>query len=323
MNNSKDPLVSIIVPSYNSEEYISKCIDSLLKQSFTNFEIIAIDDGSQDDTFNKLKNYSKKDSRIKCVREKNSGRSVARNNGLSKSSGKYVTFVDSDDYVSSEYLAHLIDGITSNTEIAMIDIIPVNDEGMILNNRKHYASNISISRCKESIRRVLHQKPDNEICGKLFKRELFENLEFPIGKIYEDLYMTFALMCKAKKISFVDSPDYFYVQRSNNTMNSDFNKKNMDILEMGEKARKTILCKYPELENDVSSKLFAAYSNVWMKINKDKYEREYGLLWSEIKKNRSKILFTKIENRNVLFGVYASLLGTDIYRNIYKIVRKR
>jgi hypothetical protein len=109
-------------------------------------------------------------------------------------------------------------------------------------------------------------------------------LEFPVGKIYEDLYMTFALMCNAKKVAFIDSPDYFYVQRNDNTMNSEFTPKNIDILEMGEKARRTILNVYPDLEKDISSRLFAAYSNVWMKVKKRKNKKEYQLLWSEIKK---------------------------------------
>lgn len=321
MKATNDPTISIIIPFYNSESYVTKCLDSLLSQSFVDFEIIAIDDGSEDNTFLKLKEYSNKDDRIICIIQKNQGRSAARNAGLKKAVGKYITFVDSDDFVSSTYLQNLIDGINYGVDIAMVDILTVDVEGMPLKKRNMYSNSVTVVGNKDSIQRVLHQKPGNEICGKLFKKELFEKLEFPVGKIYEDLYMTFALMCNAKEVAFIDSPDYFYVQRNDNTMNSEFTPKNIDILEMGEKAKRTILNEYPELEKDISSRLFAAYSNVWMKVKKRRNKKEYQLLWSEIKKIRSEIIFTKINNKNVFFGVYASLLGTRVYRYIYKLVR--
>lgn len=321
MKTTNNPTISIIIPFYNSESYVTKCLDSLLSQSFVDFEIIAIDDGSEDNTFLQLKEYSNKDDRIICIGQKNQGRSAARNAGLKKAVGKYITFVDSDDFVSSTYLQNLIDGINYGVDIAMVDILTVDVEGMPLKKRNMYSNSVAVVGNKDSIQRVLHQKPANEICGKLFTKELFENLEFPVGKIYEDLYMTFALMCNAKKVAFIDSPDYFYVQRNDNTMNSEFTPKNIDILEMGEKARRTILNVYPDLEKDISSRLFAAYSNVWMKVKKRKNKKEYQLLWSEIKKTRSEIIFTKINNKNVFFGVYASLLGTRVYRYIYKLVR--
>ena len=317
------PLVSVIIPFYNNEFNVSKCINSILTQEYKNFEILAIDDGSTDKTFIKLREFASIDKRIKCAKEINSGRSVARNKGVHLSSGEYITFVDSDDYVNPKYLLHLVEGIRQGSDISMVNKLLVDSNDNPISN-KIESSNVLINMTAEDgIKNVLRQNPDNEVWGKIFKRKLFENVKFPRGKIYEDLYVTFALMSKASKISFMNSPDYIYVQHVNNTINSDFSLKKMDILSMGEMAKKAVLNKYPNLKREVACRLFAAYSNVWMQIPENKYNIEYELFWKELKKNRSELLFRRIENKKVFFGVYFSLLGKRVYRYAYFLFKRR
>lgn len=318
LNKYFQPLVSVIIPVYNSESTIEKCINSLLKQIYDNFEIIVINDGSRDNSLKKLNELSKRDNRIKIINQSNSGRSVARNKGIDISSGEYITFLDSDDYVGSKYLLYLVKGIACGADISMVNAVCVDSTGIVINNKKNYSNSFSIMDAQDAIKAVLYQKPDNTVWGKMFRKDLFDVAKFPKGKIYEDLYITFLLMCMVSKISFQDTPEYFYSQREDNTINGKFSKKKMDILTMGEQARLIIMDKYPELECEVACRLFAAYSNVWMQVSKKKYIDEYNLLWSKIKKYRLKLLFSKIGNKKVFFGVYASLFGEHFYRFIYK-----
>lgn len=321
MEKKHHPLVSVIVPFYNRESQVNRCLQSLLNQEYSDFEVLAIDDGSTDNTFNKLMEFSFKDKRIKCKKQSNMGRSVARNNGIKMSTGELITFVDSDDFVSSKYLTHLVDGIKSGVDISMVNMAMVDSSGKLMSSMNNYSNSFSVMSPKEGITKVLCQNPDSAVWGKIFKKRLFDNVEFPEGKIYEDLYTTFALMCQSSGISFFDVPDYFYVQNDNGTIKGEFSPKKLDVISMGEKARTVILKKYPDLEFDISCRLFAAYSNVWMQISRKEYRDEYELLWKEIKKYRSKILFKNINNNNVKYGVIISLFGRRFFKIIYQIIK--
>jgi glycosyltransferase involved in cell wall biosynthesis len=227
-----NPLISIIVPVYKVEDYLEKCIKSILAQSLTNFELILIDDGSPDKCGEICDSYADKDSRINVIHKKNEGLSSARNTGLDIAKGEYIGFIDSDDWIESNMyetlLALLVD---NNADIAQCEFIKSCDEEGIVDNSDR--KNIETFNNIESLRNLYNEKSISTVVSwnKLYRRSLFENVRFPKGKIHEDEFTTHKLLYKSKKLVYTDKAFYYYRQNPNSIMNSKFNKKRLDILD--------------------------------------------------------------------------------------------
>ena len=181
----KDRLVSIIVPVYNVEKYLSKCIEILINQTYTNIEILLINDGSTDNSKKICEQFKEKDSRIKLINKENGGLSDARNKGLQEAIGKYIAFVDSDDYVEKNYIETLYSLITKfNSEIAIADF-------RVIKGAKKIKEDETKEYCitpEKAIEEMLYSDFYYiSACSKLYKKELFENVEFPKGKMFEDV----------------------------------------------------------------------------------------------------------------------------------------
>ena len=188
-------LISIIVPCYNMEKKIKKCICSIKKQSYKNFEAILIDDGSKDKTKEIIKKNIKNDKRFKYVYKKNGGVSSARNKGIEKAKGKYICFIDSDDYVEKNYLKELYKCLIENDS----------DVSACYFNRIYDKKSV-INRVDNEIDLLKFPAPWN----KLYKTELFKknNIKFPVGKWYEDLCVSSEILFKLNKVSIVNKPLY-------------------------------------------------------------------------------------------------------------------
>lgn len=218
---NKNVKVSIIVPFYNIEEYVDECVNSLVKQTYKNIEIILINDGSTDNTYNLLYNFSKKDHRVKLINKVNGGLSDARNSGLQVVTGDYVTFVDGDDVVSSLYIESLLNILfLSNSDICCINHInfynlseisqDINVQGDFKSYNKYdFLNNYYYEN------ELIHS---GTIWGKLYKIELFNNILFPKGKIHEDAFTTYKLYLKANNISISNDKLYFYRKRPGSIM---------------------------------------------------------------------------------------------------------
>lgn len=220
----KKDKISIIVCAYNTELYITKCIDSLIQQTHFNLEIIVIDDGSTDQTKRILQEYEKKDSRIILhFNKENKGLAYSRNVGLKKSTGNYIGFIDSDDYIDSNYYEQLLESIKeNNADIAVCDIKSVYDLT---------GTTIIQEGCKgdpEESLSFINVGLAASACNKLFKKELFDGIKFDVGKINEDVAVIIPIMTKAK-LTYVKDSYYYYVQRENSIQNSSFSDKKFDI----------------------------------------------------------------------------------------------
>lgn len=213
-------LISVIVPIYNVEKYLSKCIDSILNQTYINIEILLIDDGSTDNCGSICEKYKIKDSRIKVIHKANGGLSNARNYGLDNSKGSYICFVDSDDYLEPTYLEELKNNIDYYE--SDISICNFNYHNY---NRITTSSYKILSFCSEGKEKYVNLQ--NEFGGltviawnKLYKREIFNNIRYPDGKIFEDSYIICDLLDNAQKISYILKPLYNYVCRKESIANS-------------------------------------------------------------------------------------------------------
>ena len=217
--------ISIIVPCYNVEKYVSKCLDSLINQTYKNIEIILVEDCSKDNTFNILNDYIKKDSRIKLIKnKKNSGLSYSRNVGIKHATGNYLGFIDSDDYVSKEFYEKLIKTIfDEKASIAISDIKVVYENNKTETISKCYSGN------EFNLINVVNNGLAASACNKLFKKEIFDNYLFAEGKINEDIAVVIPAMANVDKIAYAENVYYYYVQRENSIQNSSFSDKRFDI----------------------------------------------------------------------------------------------
>lgn len=214
------PLISIIVPVYKVEPYLRRCLDSIVNQTYTNLEIILVDDGSPDDCPQICDEYATKDKRIVVIHKENGGLSDARNAGLDICNGEYVSFVDSDDWVANTYIEIMLNAIIrNNAEIAVSNFIRVNQpfELKITNNNVY---DIEILTPIQAIKKLWSPASITFIisCAKLTKRSLFNSIRFPKGVIHEDEYTTYKLLYKSSKTVFLDIPLYCYFQRSDSIM---------------------------------------------------------------------------------------------------------
>ena len=213
------PLVSIIIPIYKVEPYLRRCLDSIVNQTYTNLEIILVDDGSPDGCPQICDEYAAKDNRIVVIHKENGGLSDARNAGLDICKGEYISFVDSDDWVDEKYIDILIRlAVETNADIA------IGNHQKVYNNKSFF-----IEKEKEDIQTLSSQEALNILFkrshlsfilswGKIYRRFLFDNIRFPQRKFHEDEFTTYKLFFKSKYISHINRALYYYTQRTDSIM---------------------------------------------------------------------------------------------------------
>ena len=225
------PIISVVVPVYKVESFIHRCVDSILGQSFQEFELILVDDGSPDNSGIICDEYAKKDNRIHVVHKKNGGLSDARNAGIewvfSNSDCQWITFIDSDDWIHPRYLELLYySAINYNCSISICSFLEtdrcvpfcdVSDSTPRLVTPEYFF-------CEKNVVAIV-------AWGKLYKKELFGLVRYPKGKINEDEYVTYKLLFMFSNIVFIDTPLYYYYRNQSSIMNSPWNTKRLDIIE--------------------------------------------------------------------------------------------
>ena len=224
-------LISLVLPVYNVEKYIVRCIESVLAQTYTHIEIILVDDGSTDKSGIICDEYSKKDDRIKVIHKENGGLSSARNKGLEYITGNYVMFIDSDDVVSCnivDSLYHLT--VDNNADIGICNLIHCY-EGEIITYKPETAKRIFTS--EEAICEMLYQKSFLvSACGKLYKRQCFDSIRFPYGMLFEDSAVMYRIFDLAEVIVYSNAKLYGYMHREESITTHEFSKKDCDILKI-------------------------------------------------------------------------------------------
>ncbi|MFI3084979.1 SP_1767 family glycosyltransferase [Streptococcus sp. 2020WUSS089] len=214
-------LISVIVPVYNVKPYLARCLDSLLKQTHTNFELLLVNDGSKDGSAFILEEYAKKDSRIRVIHQENMGVSAARNRAIDEAKGSYITFIDSDDFVEDFYLEHLYQSaVASGSDIAATNFSSFNEERqsfLFYHTKESYFQKVySVQEwmdlegdMKNNMHLAFTFSP-----LKLFKRELFGDIRYPVGRLREDDATIYKLYLKANQIHFTNEGTYYYSQRA-------------------------------------------------------------------------------------------------------------
>lgn len=231
---TNNPLISVIVPVYNTEKYIRDSLDSILAQTYTNLEVIVINDGSKDMSEEIIQEYVAKDNRVKYFEQENLGQSAARNKGIEIAKGKYIAFIDSDDVIGKNMMLYLVNAIIeTGTLIAECQIKNFSDENLlsISDETNSLKSSTQIYSYEELYDDYNANVFSNSPCNKLYDSTLMKQFQFEVGKTYEDSRLMYKVFFAAKKLVFVDYIGYYYRYNPTGITKSTINKKIMDFLE--------------------------------------------------------------------------------------------
>lgn len=228
-----DPFISIIVPVYKVEKYLDTCVKSVIQQTYKDFELILVDDGSPDNCPSLCDKYAETYENIHVIHKKNGGLSDARNAGVKKARGKYVTFVDSDDYIHPLYLEMLVKGIQkTKADFSVVDLKVIHKENFKPDIIHKDSIEIKNYTAINALSIMLYQKfHDVSASGILLPRHMVESIPFPKGKRLEDLLTTYKFFLASKNITFVYAPLYYYLQRSGSIMKDRDNKMFLDWID--------------------------------------------------------------------------------------------
>ena len=251
----KNDLISIIIPLYKVEKYLEKFIESVLKQTYTNLQIILVDDGSPDNCGKICDEYAKKDSRIEVIHKANGGLSDARNVGISKAKGRYIGFVDSDDYIKEDMYEILLNLIKKyDADVSICNLYDVIDGNECIRNKENGIREYSrIDILKEIL---LDKNIQSYAWNKLYKKELFDEIKYPIGKKYEDIGTTFYLLEKCNKVVVTGKSEYYYINRQDSIVNNVTESTITDYIEL-------IIQRYDYIEENI--KELSSYNKDYLK----------------------------------------------------------
>lgn len=315
-----EELVTIVVPVYKVEKYIDRCIKSILNQTYKNLEIILVDDGSPDNCGKICENYAQKDKRIKVVHKENGGLSDARNAGISISNGKYISFIDSDDYIDPEYIELLYKTIKKDkSDMAISSHKVIYENGTVLEKA---TKEESILKPKEVLKRILYDDGiDLSAWAKLYKIELFKEIRYPKGRLFEDAATTYKLVDKCEKISIISRSTYNYIIRGNSITNVNFSEKKMDLIISTEEMCNYVKKKYPDLEEATNRRLMYAYLSTLTQLVKsnEKNENAEKKLYGYIKQNSKMILRDKNVPKRDKIAIISTKFGLGFYKIIWKV----
>ena len=252
-----NPLISLVIPVYNVEKYLDKCMESVLAQTYDNFEVILVDDGSTDNSGKMCDEYAKIDSRVAVYHRPNNGPSEARNFGVEHCNAELVSFIDSDDYVTEDYLEHLWYLMSKyDADIACAGRLIVFENNKKQNKRVKKDKIIeTVISSMEAIKLSCYEREVTVSPGdKLYKVDIIRKYPYPVGKLYEDLATAYKRFSIANKIVFSNKCLYYYVQRKNSRMHEKFSEKHFDILIAAQEQHEFVCKKYPEIKRTTGSR---------------------------------------------------------------------
>ena len=316
------PLISIIVPVYNVETYLAKCVDSILAQTYTNLEIFLVNDGSSDCCGKLCDEYAKEDKRIKVIHKKNGGLSDARNVAIDVTTGEFITFIDSDDYVTDDYimtLYSLIEKYECKVSIALYNTFVEGSKPKVVNRVYREDCQTNIKAIEEMI---YQEKYDTASWAKLYHSSLFATgIRYPKGIVYEDLATTYLLIFQSDKVAFCNRRIYNYLLRRDSIEGSSFSSKKMDS------ALK--VCELMESHLDILGKVMQAYQCRMMSFffhlllkMPDGYEQR-NMLYKRIKAIRWSVLCNSRARKKARVASLLSYFGLGVVKGVFHLIDRR
>lgn len=280
------PILSIIVPVYNKERFIDECIQSILNQTLTDFELILVNDGSTDGSYTVCKKFAERDSRIRLIDQRNGGASAARNKGIDNANGKYIGFIDADDTIEPDMYELLI----RNAEAGNADISVCRLQVFFPNKRitPSQSAGVKVLNHTEALVACLRGDLDRSANNKIYRREVIKDIRFE-GHIYEDILYTCKTFLAANKTVFENVVKYNYLVRENSASMSAFNPRYLETIAVSKKMVELVGQKDKDVlieaqKFDVVANI--SLLNLLLLVDRDPYEREYDQVVKTLKDYR-------------------------------------
>lgn len=316
-----EDLISVVVPVYNVENYLEICLDSIIGQTYKNLDIILIDDGSMDKSGSICDIYAKKDKRIRVFHKENGGLSDARNFGIKEALGKFILFIDSDDFIDKGMIKYLYNLIKRyNSDIGICDCLHYYAEEKCSFTK---GTRINVFTAQQAIEEMFYQKSFLvSACGKIFRTDYFKNTFFPYGKIFEDSAIMYRIFEKANYIAYSDAKLYAYVHRENSITTNNFNRSDLDILGIVDEIMEYANI-YPKLKK--SARAYYITGNLRVFLNADPLEEYKDIIEKckmNIKREGWKVFLDKNIRNKLRYSLILFLLGRKIMKDIYSKVNR-
>lgn len=300
-------LISVIIPVYNSEKFIDRCMESILNQTYGNLEIILVDDGSKDDSLKCCNDYADRDSRVKVFHKENGGSSSARNLGVRNATGKYIGFVDSDDYIEPDMYESLASVFDNNTDAVIAQMQSVNrtDEGELVSGPFKDSGEVVFLSSHEMYRQLLTHVGDSSFCTKLIKADFMKDHLFPEGKMNEDFRLLFEMLTEVTGVYSFEKIGYnIMLREGSNTRNVFKPLFYNSLIENSDFARDYTLENMPDLHTEAQRFWLFQRLDYMLHIPVKKMKTpECRKVLRELKDNRKEIkenpLFSPKERRNL------------------------
>lgn len=320
--------LSVIVPVYNTELYLDKCLESLKNQSLSDIEIIIVDDGSTDGSEKIAKRYVNENSNFYYYYKKNGGLSSARNYGIQKAKAEYIGFVDSDDWVDSKMFELLYKRIIENkSDISICGINYIYEDGSIKNSELGVKKERNVSSTEALKTMFIGNEFRCHAVNKLYKKELFENIQFPNGKFVEDVFTMYRLIDKATKVTLIKPKLYYYLQaRKDSIVNTKFNVKFFEMFdalseiekyfnerELFNEIKEEYMCFQIKNISNIARLLALSYNNMNTKERNEYWNIYISYCEKNLYKNWRK---NKYLNRKEILRIILSRINFRVYKII-------
>ncbi len=324
------PLISVVLPVYNVSEYLPKCMASIFAQDYPKLDIILVDDGSTDGICPGMcDEYASgpvpEGMTVRAFHKANGGLSDARNYGICRAEGEYITLIDSDDFVDKDYVSYMWSLLNGAAPCKMaISAVRVLSAGGKTLDPGHAGTDILDG--KTCIKRMLyHDEIDTSACAKLYKKSLFDGVEYPVGKNFEDIGTTYKLFMLCERVAAGYESKYNYITRSTSIVNEAFNLKKLDLLEMTDKMAVEVTEAWPDLKQAaLRRQVYARFStlNQMLGVKSPEFVSIRGDIIDYIKTNSKAVLKDANTPKRDRMAIYALKCGFPIYRLFWGIYLK-
>lgn len=316
VNQYDEGIISVIVPIYNVEPYLNKCIDSIIGQTYKDLEIILVDDGSTDRSGEVCDAYEKADKRVRVIHKQNGGAASARNSGLEIAIGKYIGFVDSDDYVAVDMYEALMNCLADDVDIVTCGRFFVYPPGIRKPKRKKHCTH---KKTKYNTEQAIEELLKGELFSygvyeKLYRKELFTDVRFPRGRVSEDLPVTYALFKKCRNVVNIGEAKYYQFRREDSISRRDFFFRRIDNVLFYRDILEDIKKEYPQFR-DIAEANYV--SSVVGRIGEIRESKDRAL-YRELEKRLVKVL--KRMQIRIVFNSYLNRLQKEV---IFETIRAR
>ena len=314
-------LVTIVIPVYNVEKYLDRCIESVLCQTVNGYKIILVDDGSTDNSGKKCDDWASKSELVTALHKKNGGLSDARNYGTRYVKTEYVTYIDSDDYVEPQYIELLLKGLDAGADMVVTHHVQEYEDAP---RQAQITKDFIELTSEEALKWMCYEKLSTSAWGKLFPKKYIIDDPFPVGKLYEDLWTIYKYIGRSKKVVFNKSQTYHYLQRKGSIRQGSWNKKYFDVMEGANNLLKYINKNYPTLHSAGVFRYFYSANELYVRAF------DSTIYVTIIKSTRNKLkkyyrVVLKDHNVSTKYKLQFGLMivNPELYRTVWKKVKEK